>query len=118
MVVHIHKDFAAKGSLERKKPPPPSHPRMLCSSGLWYSRGSNCCVGVGPEEPPSSGFDVREGLGGDGTEGTPQHLEVPGHIVIEDIIITKVAVGDVHIYTNKTGKNLIIIQLIFTNKTR
>lgn len=23
MVVHIHKDFAAKGSLERKKPPLP-----------------------------------------------------------------------------------------------
>ena len=23
MVVHIHKDFAAKGSLERKKTPPP-----------------------------------------------------------------------------------------------
>ena len=51
-------------------------------------------MGVRPEEPPSSGFDVREGLGGDGTEGTPQHLEVPGHVVIEDIIITQVAVRD------------------------
>ena len=74
-------------------------------------------MGVRPEEPPSSGFDVREGLGGDGTEGTPQHLEVPRHVVIKDIIITQVAVGDVRIYTNKTGQNLIIIQLIFIKKT-
>ena len=51
-------------------------------------------MGVGSEEPPSSGFDVCEGLGGDGTEGTPQHLEVPRHVVIEDIIITQVAVRD------------------------
>lgn len=55
-------------------------------------RWDNCCVGVWAEQPPPPGLYVCEGLGGYSTEGTSEHLQIARHIVIEDIIITLVAV--------------------------
>lgn len=55
-------------------------------------RWDNCCVGVWAEQPPPPGLYVCEGLGGYSTECTSEHLQIARHIVIEDIIITLVAV--------------------------
>lgn len=55
-------------------------------------RWDNSCVGVWAEQSPTPGLYICEGLGGYSTEGTSEHLQIARHIVIEDIIITLVAV--------------------------
>lgn len=55
-------------------------------------RWDNGCVGVWAEQSPAPGLYVCKGLGGYSTEGTSEHLQITGDIVIEDIVITLVAV--------------------------
>lgn len=60
--------------------------------GFRDLRWDNSCVGVWAEQSPTPGLYVCEGLGGYSTEGTSEHLQIARHIVIEDIVITLVAV--------------------------
>lgn len=55
-------------------------------------RWDNGRVGVWAEQSPAPGLYVCKGLGGYSTEGTSEHLQITGDIVIEDIVITLVAV--------------------------